>query len=309
MPAITLKQLPAYAEQLGMDNTELLESFFFACKLKNCTPKTLSVYGERLSYLVKWAAPQGKELDQITKHDLQSYLTSLIDKVAVITINGRIIVYKVFYHHLKDEGYIETNPMENISKMKEPITIKEVVTPDELSKVLGQFDRRTFHSSRDFCLILLTFDAMLRLNEVLSIKTEQLDLKSGLLKVHGKGNKERFVAFSALTARALHSYLTRFRKNIGGDLLFCTREGKRLQYRQAHRIFEVPAKHVGIHLHPHLARHSGATQFVRSGGSLAVLQRILGHSTLAVTERYVHMNDLDILNAYEQHSPAADVRV
>jgi hypothetical protein len=87
MQTSTLLQLPVFARELGM-NGEPFESFLFACKLKNCSPKTLSVYGERLSYLIRWALPQGKELGQLTKLDLQSYLTSLIDKVNLPLFSG-----------------------------------------------------------------------------------------------------------------------------------------------------------------------------------------------------------------------------
>ena len=158
-------------------------------------------------------------------------------------------------------------------------------------------------------MILLTYDAMLRLNELLTIRGDQIDLSSGLIKVYGKGRKERNVGFGPIVAKALHTYLLRFRKDIPGDRLFCYRDGNPISYRRAHRIFSNPAKKVGIKLHPHLARHSGATQFARSGGSLAILQRNLGHSTLAVTERYIHMGDEDILNAYERYSPAAGIRM
>ena len=308
MSKITLNDLPALAEELSM-NGELVESFLFACKLKNLTAKSMQGYGERIAYLMKWANSQGKDLDALTKHDLQKYITELIDKVAVATINGRIAVFKVFFRHLKDELFIEVDPMSAIKKLKQPRLIKDVLTPDQISKVLGQLDRKNFHGCRDFCMILLTFDAMLRLSELLQIKVEELDLHTGLLKVYGKGRKERYVAFSPTTSKAIHTYLTRFRKRIPGKLLFCSLEGIGIKYRRAHRIFSNPAERAGTKLHPHLARHSGATQFARSGGSLAVLQRALGHSTLAVTERYIHMGDKDILDAYERHSPAANIRV
>lgn len=308
MSKITLKDLPGLAEQLNM-NRELVESFLFACKLKNLTAKSMQGYGERIAYLMRWATTEGKDLDQLTKHDLQKYITHLINNVSVATINGRIAVFKVFFRHLKAEGFIEVDPMSGISKLKQPKLIKDVLTPEDMGKVLSQLDRKTFHGCRDFTMILLTFDAMLRLNELLSIRVDQLDLNSGLIKVFGKGRKERHVAFSPMTAKALHTYVTRFRRRINGDLLFCSLDGDRIQYRRAHRIFSNPAVRAGVKLHPHLARHSGATQFARSGGSLAVLQKALGHSTLAVTERYVHLGDRDIVDAYERHSPAASIRV
>ncbi|MDD4052764.1 MAG: phage integrase N-terminal SAM-like domain-containing protein [candidate division Zixibacteria bacterium] len=182
MSKITLKDLPALAEELSM-NGELVESFLFACKLKNLTAKSMQGYGERIAYLMRWAATQGKDLDALTKRDLQEYITMLIDRVSVATINGRIAVYKVFFKHLKDEGFLTVDPMAEIRKMKQPKLIKAVLTPDDMGKVLNQLDRKTFNGSRDFCMLLLAFDAMVRCNKLLSIRLDELDLQSGLLKV------------------------------------------------------------------------------------------------------------------------------
>lgn len=310
MSAPTLKTLPLYAEQIGMEKSKApLESFHFACKFKVCTPKTMAVYGERLSYLLRFAKTRSTSLDELTEADLKAYVARILDEVCIVTVNGRIQVYKVFYQHLLTEGFIAVNPMANIRKLKQPKIIRDVITPEQLEQILAQISRKHFCGMRNFTLILLTFDAMLRLNEALSIRVNELDLQSGLLKVCGKGRKERFVAFSPLTTKTLHSYITRFRGKVPGDLLFCTRDGSRIRYRQGYEIFHGPAAKVGLHFHPHLARHSGATQFARSGGSLAVLQRALGHSTLAVTERYIHLGDQDIKDAYERHAPAAGMNI
>ncbi len=311
MHIATFKQLFAHADEIGMGKTTAtaLESFYFRCRLLGCTPKTQSVYAERLGYLLRYAEDTGKKLEELTKHDIQRYIDTLIDSVSPTTTNGRIQAYRVFYSHMLKEGFVEADPMAGIAKVKQPITIKRVITPEELSRVLDQIDKKTFLGARDRALILLTFDSMLRLNEALNLKTDQLDLRSGVVKVHGKGRKERYVAFSPTTAQLLHTYITRFRQGVPGDLLFCTRKGTLLGHRYAQRIFSNPAAKIGLHLHPHLVRHSGATAFVRAGGPLPVLQRALGHSTLRVTERYIHTNDTDLKTAYERFSPAANVRV
>lgn len=307
----TFKELFVHADKAGMGKitTTALESFYFRCRLLGCTVKTQSVYAERLGYLLRYAESIEQKLEELTKHDLQRYINTLIDKVSPITTNGRIQAFRVFYGHLLKEGFIEANPTVGIEKVKQPYTTKRVITPEELSRILDQIGKRTFLGSRDRALILLTFDAMLRLGEALSLKTEQVDLRSGVIHVVGKGRKERYVAFSPTTAQLLHTYTTRFRSKVPGDLLFCTRRGGLIGHRYAQRIFSNPARKIGLHLHPHLARHSGATAFVRAGGPLPVLQRALGHSTLRVTERYIHMDDTDLHEAYEQFAPAAGIRV
>ena len=274
-----------------------------------CTKKTQSVYAERLGYLLKYAESVEKKLEQLTKLDLQRYVDTLIDNVSPVTINGRIQAYRVFYRHLLKEGFIEANPMIGIEKVKQPYIVKKVITPEELNRVLDQIDKRTFLGCRDRAFIILIFDSMLRLSEALSITTDQIDLKSGVIHIVGKGRKERYVAFSSITAQMLHTYMTRFRTKVPGSLLFCTRKGKPIGHRYAERIVSNPAKKIDMHLHPHLLRHSGATAFVRAGGPLSILQRALGHSTLRITESYIHVDDTDLKSVYEQFSPAGNMRM
>lgn len=306
---ITLRTIAQFADSLGLHNRDLLDSFYFRCKLLNCTPKTHSVYGERIAYLLQWAVNQRRDLTTLTKHDIESYLAGLIDHLSAVTVNGRITVYRVLFGHLKREGFIATNPMEGIVKLKEPKQAKAVITADDLVRVLNTFDRKTYFGIRNFCMLLLAFDAMLRVTELLSIRTKDVDLQGGLILVHGKGRKERYAAFSPATAKSLHTYITRFRQEIPGELLFATRDGRRMLYHQAYRVFKRAAKKVGVQLHPHLARHSGASAFVIAGGSLAIVQRQLGHSSLAVTQRYIHIGDKDVVEAYKRYSPAANIKL
>ena len=306
MSKVTFKEVIQLAEQLNM-NGELLESFNFACRAKNLTPSTLKCYAERLEYLLKYAASIKKELHELTQKDIQSYLMQILDSVSAATVNGRIRVFKVFYSHLKGEAFIDSNPMDHISLVRTELKVKPVLSVEEMSRVLAQFDRKHFNGARDYCMMLLCYDSMIRINELLSIKAADIDLQTKLVKVFGKGRKERHVPFSDRTAKTIHTFLIRHRKGIPGPLLFCTKDGKKVDYRRAHRIFTDAGKKAGVYVHPHLIRHSSASQFIRMGGSPSVLQKILGHSSLAITQRYVHLSNEDMNAAYERFSPAAQL--
>lgn len=311
MSHTTLKSLSALADQLGLSvtNKNALDSFYFTCRLRGLSKHTMRGYAERLGYLIRFAHSQNKDLLTLTKADFQKYVSSLIDCVAAITINGRIIVYKVFYKHLRQEGFIDVDPLADIRKMKEPKVIKDVLSTEDYSRILAQLNRRTFNGCRDHAMLLFCFDSLVRLSELLAIRTDQIDLQSGVVKVTGKGGKERVVVFNPQTAKVIHAYLTRFRQDLPGDLLFCMRNGQPITHRRAQRIFAIPAQKIGLHLHPHLARHSGASAFIAGGGSVAILQRALGHASLAITQRYVHLSNQDIVKEYIQHSPAAGIRI
>ncbi len=304
MQVKSFKELFRLADELNMES-ELLESFSFACRIKNLTPATLKCYSERLAYLVRYAASVGKKTEDLSVRDIQAYIMGIIDTVSAATVNGRIRVFKVFYKHLKAEGFVECDPMEGIKLIRAEQKIKPVLSPDEMARVLSCLDRRHFHGSRDYCMILLTYDSMLRLGELLGAKLGDIDLNAKLLKVFGKGRKERYVPFSDRTAKAIHTYLIRHRKQIPGELLFPMQGGGKLAVRRAHRIFANPGRKAGLYLHPHLIRHSSASQFIRLGGSPSVLQKILGHSSLLVTQRYVHLSTEDMNQAYEKFSPGA----
>ena len=105
-------------------------------------------------------------------------------KVSPETVNGRIRVYKVFYKLLASEKLIESDPMQSINTVRTEKKVKPIVSPEQIGQILKQFDRRTFYGARDYCLILLTYDAMLRLSELLSIRLKDIDLKGRLVKVY-----------------------------------------------------------------------------------------------------------------------------
>ena len=306
MSNITFKELLALADKFNMDS-ELLESFSFACRVKNLTNTTLKCYAERLAYLLEYASKISKPLDQLSQRDIQAYLMGIMDKVSAATVNGRIRVFKVFYRHLLNEGLIKVNPMQNIKLVRAERKIKPVLNPEEIGRVLGGFNRKFFYGARNYCMVLLTYDSMVRLNELLTIRLCDVDLNAKLIKVYGKGRKERHVPFSDRTATVLHTYLIRFRKAASGDLLFPMKNGKQIAQRRAHRIFSLAGEKVGIYIHPHLVRHSSASQFIRMGGNPSVLQKILGHSSLLVTQRYIHLSNDDMNQAYKQFSPATQL--
>lgn len=306
MANVTFKEICERADHLSM-GSELLESFAFACRVRNLTPSTLKCYAERLAYLVKYAEKVGKRIDALTQRDIQTYLMSIMDSTSAATVNGRIRVFKVFFKHLKDEGLVKVDPMSSVRLVRVEQKVKPVLSVEQMSSVLARINRGTRYGARAYCMILLTYDAMLRLNELLSLRIDNVDLHAKLVKVFGKGRKERYAPISDRTAKALHTYIVRFRRGSRCELLFATKNGGKIDLRRGHRIFSLAGKRAGVYLHPHLVRHSSASQFIRMGGNTSMLQKILGHSSLVVTQRYVHLSTDDLNTAYERFSPASQL--
>jgi site-specific recombinase XerD len=287
-----------------------LDSFKLDCMVRNLTPKSIDVYFERLGYFFGYLREHEKTLERVTKRIIQEYILSLTGKVSDETVNGRIRACKRFFNHLEAEGIWESdNPAQNVKLLRTAKKIKPVLSPDDFQKIISSFDRKRFEGARNLVMILLMWDGMLRKGEVLGLKLSDIDLEGRLIKVFGKGRKERMVPLGVKTLRILHQYLIKWRSKFPGDILICMRNGQPLKDRHCHKIISSIGKKLGLILYPHLLRHSAATWYIQQGGNPAVLQRILGHTSLLVTQNYLHLSNADTVASYESFSPSNCLRV
>jgi len=286
-----------------------LQSFRLDCEIRNLTQKTMDGYVERLAYLFAHLSESGLCFDKATKRIIRSYILSLKDKVSDETINGRIRVYRRFFNHLiSEELWEHPDPMAGIKLLKTEKRIKPIVGPEDIQKIIGRLRKATFEGNRNLILLLLYWDGMLRKTEALKLKTSELDLPSRMVKVYGKGRKERMVPLGNKTLRLLHRYIVKWRSEYPGEHLICMRDGNPVTDRHCHKIIQQMGQRAGLKLHPHLLRHSAATWYIRQGGNPAVLQGILGHTSLLVTQQYLHLTAEDAVNSYAQFSPANGLR-
>lgn len=282
---------------------QLLEAFYFDCKLRNLRPKTLKCYADRLSYLVNHAIRTGTPLHRLDQGQIKRYIAGLIGTVSDETVNGRIRVYRVFFRYLTRDGYIEVDPTESLHLLKTDRTEKEVLRPEQISLILEQCPP-TFYGLRDSALLLSMYDGMLRLGETVNLSTTDLYLSERVLFVRkSKSRRSRYVSISPYTTKVLHTYITRYRYRLPGDRLFCFYNGDPLYDMRAYHIIKKAGARAGLNIHPHLLRHSGASQYVANGGPLALLQKSLGHSDIRTTMNYVHTRGADIVNAHDRFGP------
>lgn len=287
-----------------------IDAFLFGCKVNNLTENSISSYAERLGYLVRHLAEKGIDIDEVTKAHLQEYICSMMDRLSDATVNGRIQAMQRFWNYLTEEGiWTKPNPMHKIKRVKAEKKLKEVITEDQIAEVVGAANKKTFIGYRNITMLMMFFDTMIRRNELITLTIENVDLKAGLIKVFGKGRKWREVAMGSRMTKILHFYLARHRNGMPGDLVFCTKDGKALDKDNVRHIVHRMGQRVGVHIYPHLLRHSAATWFVRNGGSPAILQRIMGHTSPVVTAGYTHLNSQDMVTAYQKYSPANSVRI
>jgi len=306
-----VQRLYELLDQIEMSNNwkKYIDHFLFNCKLNNLTKNSINNYAERLIYFIKYFADQEIDIEDITRSHIQQYIISLIGNYSDATVNGRIQCIQRFFNLLEDEEFwTKPNPMKKIKKIRAEKRIKDVITEDQISRILTSIYKKDFYGYRNYAMLLILWDSMIRRNEMVTLKTENVNLKSGIIKVYGKGRKEREIAIGSKMIKTLHFYLVRYRNDLAGKYVFCTRLGNKLDKNNASQIIVRLGTKVGIHITPHLIRHSACTWFIRNGGSSAIAQRIMGHTSPIVTDGYTHLNSDDIVKAYMRFSPANAIK-
>jgi len=252
------------AFKVGKNWKTYIDAFVFGCKIRNLAPRTLNVYAERLGYLARYLEAKGIDIEEITKQHLQEYLLSLIGVVSDETVNGRIRVYPRFFTYLEEENFwTKPNPAHKLKLIKASKRIKPVISPEQVGQILQSLNRNTLEGYRNLAMVMLFWDAMIRKEELITLRLEHVDLRAGLIKVYGKGRKERQVPMGSKTIKTLHFYLNRWLQDLSGDLMFCQRNGDQITSRHCHKTIQHIGKKVGVILYPHLIRHSAATYFIR----------------------------------------------
>jgi len=286
-----------------MDNLELIEKFLLASRLeKNLSHRTLKAYRCDLSDLTQHFISQS--FQSVTIDDLRTYLTHLESKgLSGKTIKRKLATIKVFYLFLEDEGLIELSPARKLKKKyRIPRRLPRVMSTDEIERLLravyleskntsGNSKFHNFKRIRDRVIIELLYVAGLRIDELVKIDIEDINLGARTLYIFGKGRKERLLYISSDEVIILiKDYLT-IRNSIPTETsaLILNKFGKRLSVYSIGNIFKEYFKLASIsrNFTPHCLRHTMATMLMENGADVRSVQEILGHSSISTTEIYL----------------------
>jgi len=204
---------------------------------------------------------------------------------------------------------METNPLARLKIPKAPKKVVATFSDLQLGLVLSVIDTSTAEGYRDQVIILTLLDTALRVSELVNIRLNDLWLEEGLIKVAGKGGKERFVPIGKSIQRILWRYISKYRAepatpNCG--LLFLTADGRPMTKDRIDKKMSRYGEKAGIkgvRCSPHTLRHTAAVRFLRNGGDVFSLQRMLGHSSLEMTRHYCELADVDVKRAHLTASP------
>ncbi len=274
---------------------------------KDASPHTLRAYRKDLE---EFSAFVNKKPEEIEMIDVRGFIASQIREGREKTTAGRrLAAIRSFLRYLHREGYIKANPAKLVSTPKTQKLLPKFLTVDDAFLLVEQPSGLGFIKARDRAILELLYSSGLRVSEVAGLNVEDVNTKEGLVKVRGKGKKERILPVGSKAVDAIKSYLVeKLLLRMRDRAMFLNRRGMRLSDRGIRRIVVKYAKMAGINgtIGPHTMRHTFASHLLQGGADLRVIQELLGHSSLSTTQKYTHLDIAHLMDIYDKAHPLSD---
>jgi integrase/recombinase XerC len=276
---------------------------------RNLSPLTCKAYREDVEDFLAFQGAQGGGADPAAADAflVRSYLSSLSKRgLSKRSIQRHLSTLRAFYRFLVRTGAAGANPATVVPMPRAEKRLPKALTPREVAAVLDAPEAAGWRHLRDRAIFELLYASGLRVSELTSLNTEDLQFSTRFLRVRGKGGKERIVPFGAKAADALKEYMAA-RPGSSGTALFLNRNGGRLTSRSVHRtvLARVLASLQEEGVSPHTFRHTFATHLLEAGADLRVIQELLGHASLSSTQIYTHVDIQRLLEVYRKAHPKA----
>ncbi|MEM8843427.1 MAG: site-specific tyrosine recombinase XerD [Pseudomonadota bacterium] len=293
------------------DNT-IVESFLDNIWMEyGLSENTLSAYRNDLLNLVKWLGKSKTSIADAKHEDLLEYFAFRVSKGMQPRSGARLLSsIRRFYKYQIRQGLLEVDPAEKIEFPKLGRQLPEVLTEDDVEKLLGAPNIHKAQGIRDRTMLEVLYACGLRVSELINLQLHQINIRAGVIRIIGKGNKERLVPFGEQAGEWLERYLDQARPALlkeGHDcsVLFISNRGLGMTRQAFWHVIKRHAKAVGIdkHLSPHTLRHAFATHLLNHGADLRVVQMLLGHSDLSTTQVYTHIAQARLQELHREHHP------
>ncbi len=299
-----------------------IDSFIHYLKFqKNYSPHTVKNYRRDLrefsSYLTQGGKHEGVNPLKIDHISIRDFLVHLHQRGnAKSSVARKLAAVRSFFSYLYREGEIPSNPAKLVRSPRLPDRKPRFLSVREVETILQLPDAETDRGVRDRAMLELLYGSGLRVSELVQMNVEDLSLVRRLIKVYGKGKKERLIPFGKKAEEALHTYLgrrvlllRRQKTNLEPNALFLNLRGSRISARSVQRNLNNYMKESALlfDIHPHLFRHSFATHLLNNGADLRCIQELLGHENLSTTQKYTHLSLEELLKVYRSTHPKARV--
>jgi len=301
--------------------------------VRNASPHTLRSYRADLEQFREFLSPpeaQAVLLREIDHRMIREFLGYLYDRqLQKRSMARKLASLRSFFKHCTREGLVRDNPARLVATPKLPVRIPAVLSAEEMNSFLDQLAsgdsarlaRRSKKEKeaglmlpRDRAILELLYASGLRVSELTGLDLSDVDRKEQMLRVLGKGNKERIVPYGSKAEMALEAYepvraglLRKAGSHGQAQAVFLNRDGRRLGVRSVGRIVKKYVRLVNVNweLHPHSLRHAFATHLLADGADLRAIQELLGHASLSTTQRYTHASIRQLMEVYDKAHPRA----
>lgn len=296
-----------------MKCSEVLYKFITNQKVIGNTKETIEYYKKRIGYFIDFV--NDKDINNVVIDDYNSYAIYLINKItdkgtnlSSATIKTTLNASKIFLKYSYDNKYMISDLYKNIKPYKQMKKTIVVLSAEDINKLLNSQNEFTIIGLRNLLAISLMLDAGLRVSEVVNLNVEDISKELGVIKVLGKGKKERLVPLTDSIIKYYDKYV--FLASLYSGALFLDSDtGLRMTSSGISQMLRRIKKEQHFNkLHPHYLRHTFATLFLVNGGDPVHLQLILGHTTLYMTEQYLHLANQMTLQKQKKFSPLTNIK-
>jgi len=288
-------------------NKEIAEFLAYLRHEKNASPHTLAGYERDLRQVAAYLKDRDVRWDKAGNVVLRGYLAELHEKRRQkSTVARKLAALRSFYEFGVRKRWIAENPAKVLARPRQDKKVPSFLSEDETAALLDLPPSTEPLDLRDKAILELIYATGMRVSELVGIETADLHFGERLVRVRGKGKKERIVPFGGKAKAALEEYRrVRPRLAADGEAFFLNYRGGRLTTRSVQRMVRKYIRRTAVarKISPHSLRHSFATHLLGRGADLRVIQELLGHATLATTQKYTHVDLQQLLSVYRKSHP------
>lgn len=305
------KEKSSYIIEDG-NSKELSEFQDYLLNVRRYSSNTVSSYSFDICDFTKFIRGLGKIFKDIKVDDVKSWILDLTERqIGKRSIKRKMSSLKSFYAWMYLQKKVDSDPFEYVHSPKAAHALPDFFSEKEIDALLTANEKRTDKlKDRDQALLMLMFASGLRASEVVNLTFNQVDFDNRIMKVSGKGNKDRLVPFTNSAKEAMLNYINGLRKDLLKEdtkYIFLNSQGNKMTVRGLEYILDEIEAKTGLYgkIHPHMLRHSFATKMLNRGADLRTIQELLGHSSIETTSIYTHVAYENMKETYEKTFPRA----